>query len=336
MQEIIDEIESAANRCKVAATELKSPFINAGRSQDAGTALATLIAPLIDSGDFANTNASLIQRAQEAIAAFDNVRVRIVPLLEVLLDGENHAGVRAKLSAIRRAVQHDGTRQRQVMVLKKVAAMVAESPEQRERALQLWAFMDSMAEVLHAGIIATTSLPKLSEKLVYIAMYFKGKHARSGKLPVARTPENGDTIMGSKIINHISGANIGAFGQGDGAVVTGNLSITTTNVLTQEKHKEAITKAQNALNADQDVLERIDERLYEALGQFLRLARQIQVEQASMAEIQAKMKATLDDVWAEHTAKGMKPSTLPQALGVIKELTAHPAMVEVVKRLIGA
>ena len=43
---------------------------------------------------------------------------------------------------------------------------------------------------------------------------------------------------------------------------------------------------------------------YEALGQFLRLAREFQVEQQTLREVQAKMKETMDDVWTQHAAAG--------------------------------
>jgi anti-anti-sigma regulatory factor len=148
---------------------------------------------------------------------------------------------------------------------------------------------------------------------------------------------HGDVIMsGSKFDTNITGSNVGAFGQGDGATVTGTLNMASADTLTQEHHKAAITEAQTALIHDQDALERIDDRLYEALGQFLTMARKIQVDQQSIAEVQAKMRETLDEVWAQQVAKGMKAQALPKGLKVIGALAASPVTVEVAKKLLGA
>ncbi|WP_441292047.1 hypothetical protein ACSRUE_17930 [Sorangium sp. KYC3313] len=140
--------------------------------------------------------------------------------------------------------------------------------------------------------------------------------------------------MGSKFTTNISGSTIGAFSQGDHAVVTGHVTGGAAIPFTQQQHKAAIKDAQAALVHDQDALERIDERLYEALNQFLTMARKIQVEQQSLADVQAKMKETLDDVWAQQAAKGLRPQVLPKTLEVAESLLKHPAMAEVVKHLL--
>jgi hypothetical protein len=146
---------------------------------------------------------------------------------------------------------------------------------------------------------------------------------------------HGDMIMGSKFTTNITGSTVGAFAQGDHAVATGTVTIGAAGSVTQEQHKAAVAKAQSALVRDQDALERIDERLHEAFTQFLTLARKIQVEQQSLAETQAKMKATLDEVWAAQVAKGMKPQALPKTLEVVKALMENPVMGEVTKKLMG-
>ena len=105
--------------------------------------------------------------------------------------------------------------------------------------------------------------------------------------------------------------------------------------MTQYQNKAAVSNAQAALVRDQDALERIDDRLYEALGQFLTLARKIQVEQQDLAQTQTKMKETLDEVWAAQVAKGMKPQLLPKSLEVVQALVGNPVMGEVTKKLLG-
>ena len=143
--------------------------------------------------------------------------------------------------------------------------------------------------------------------------------------------------MGSKFTTNISGdTKIGAFGQGDNITVNGNLTVGAPGPLTQEQHKTVISAAQTALVHDQDALERIDDRLYEALGQFLTLARKIQVEQQSLIEVQRLMKATLDEVWAQQEAKGMKPKLLPKGLEVVEALAKSPITAEIARKLMGA
>lgn len=145
---------------------------------------------------------------------------------------------------------------------------------------------------------------------------------------------HGDIVMGTKHTANVTGSTIGALSIGDNAQAHGSVNISQGS-LTQEQHRQIISGAQAALVRDQDALERIDERLYEALTQFLTIVRKLQVDQQSMAELQAKMKATLDEIWAEQAAKGMKPQAIPKTLEVIGELAKHPATTAVVKHLVG-
>jgi len=107
------------------------------------------------------------------------------------------------------------------------------------------------------------------------------------------------------------------------------------NTLTQEQHRRSIADAQAAAIRDQDALDKLDSRMFEALNQFLRLARDIQVGQKSIVEIQTKMKDTLDEVWAQQVAKGMKPQLLPKTLEVAGAIASSPIMVAVAKKLLG-
>jgi hypothetical protein len=104
-------------------------------------------------------------------------------------------------------------------------------------------------------------------------------------------------------------------------------------VLTQTQHEERIKQAKKGLVEDED---KLDDLVHDALSQFLTLARKIQVEQQSLADTQAKMKAIFDEVWAAQVAKGMKPQPMPKTLEVIKALMENPAMGEVTKKLVGA
>ena len=145
----------------------------------------------------------------------------------------------------------------------------------------------------------------------------------------------GEAQVGDKYTTKIEGgSNVGAMAVGTGAKAMGNVTVTS-QVPTQEQHREAVAKAQGALVRDQDALEQIDDRLFEALNQFLSMARKIQVDQMSIKDAQAKMKETIDDVWAQQIAKGMKPKLLPKTLEVAGAILTNPIMGEVAKRLIG-
>ncbi|WP_437933818.1 hypothetical protein [Sorangium sp. So ce341] len=142
----------------------------------------------------------------------------------------------------------------------------------------------------------------------------------------------GDFIMGSKYTSNITGSNVGAVAVGDHAQATGTVNFGATATLTQEQHRAAIKEAQKALIDDEDKLEPL---VYEALGQFLRLARDIQVEQKNLVEVQAKMKETLDEVWAQKAAEGLRPQALPNTLEVVGAIAKHPVAGEVLKKLLG-
>lgn len=152
--------------------------------------------------------------------------------------------------------------------------------------------------------------------------------------PMVIIHNHGEAQVGDKYTTNITGATMGAVAVGPGAAATGRIEVGA-QFLTQAAHRKAVAEAQAALVHDQDALEQLDARLFDALNQFLRLARSIEVEQKSLTELQAAMKQTLDDVWAEHVAKGMRPQLLPKALEVASAVASNPIMAEVVRRVIG-
>ncbi len=134
-----------------------------------------------------------------------------------------------------------------------------------------------------------------------VASHFKVKYHHlkpKPEAPKALPQHVGDIVMGTKITSSVTGSNVGAFAVGNHAHAEGTISMNRS--ITQAGHVAHIKAAQRAIVNDQDALDRIDSRLYEALGQFLRFARDIQVEQKSMVETQAKMKDTLDEVGEQH------------------------------------
>ncbi|XXY48541.1 hypothetical protein WME91_51915 [Sorangium sp. So ce269] len=178
---------------------------------------------------------------------------------------------------------------------------------------KILAFVDGLLDLPEVPPLLAKSLTKSRDSAV--AQYY-----------------NGDVIMGGqKNTSNISGSTVGAVSTGDYSQATGSVTINRTESLTQEEHRAAINEARKALIDDEDQLEPL---IHEALGQFLRMAREIQVEQKTLAEVQAKMKETLDEVWAEFMAKGMKPQLLPGGLKVLEVLAASPAAAEVLKSLL--
>ncbi len=133
---------------------------------------------------------------------------------------------------------------------------------------------------------------------------------------------------------HIHGGTVGAVGVGDGASVVGNVSTGAQRwPADQEEHRRNIRDAQTALLRDQDAM---DGRIFDALNQFLRMVREIRIEQKSQAEVLALIKGTQDEVWAELAARGLKSPVLPNTLEVLGALAKNPVMAQIVKNIFGA
>ncbi len=132
----------------------------------------------------------------------------------------------------------------------------------------------------------------------------------------------------SKFNVTVKNSTIGAQAIGDHASATAQLGAAT--VPSQAAHVASVKAAQKALIDDEDTLEPL---LHEVLGQFLRVAREIQVGQDSLAELQRAMKNTLEDIWAQKTASEFGP--LPQGAKVLAELAKSPLMGAVVQKLTG-
>jgi hypothetical protein len=64
------------------------------------------------------------------------------------------------------------------------------------------------------------------------------------------------------------------------------------------------------------------------------VARQIQVEQMSLAEVQAKMAKTLDEARVHQGAPGLTSGALPETLKVIEALAKSPIFAEIARQLI--
>jgi hypothetical protein len=154
----------------------------------------------------------------------------------------------------------------------------------------------------------------------------------SGGPGIAVNVHHGDVAQGSKNTATITGSALGTPAVEDGAAATN--TIEGSSSVTQEQLRTAAREAQIALVDDQDTLAQIDARLYEALHQFLRVAREIQVEQMSLAEVQAKMAKTLDEARVHQGAPGWKSGALPETLKVTEALAKSPIFAEIARQLI--
>jgi hypothetical protein len=155
------------------------------------------------------------------------------------------------------------------------------------------------------------------------------------ELGASRHNYYGGVQMGDKYTTNIKNSNVGAAAIGAEASATGNVSVSQAARVSQADYEAHIRNAQKSLIDDQDLLEEISKGLYEGIGQVLRIARQIGVDQLSIKDTQTKMKATLDEVWAEQVAPKLKGKSLPATLEVAKTLLSSPMTAGIAKTWLG-
>jgi hypothetical protein len=327
MWEFFEEIERAAEACKKAAANVKDSCFNVFTEASSFPEFQDAL----DRADFLEQRLEAIKPlAQEAVHAVDLVHERIVPRIEAIQTIESVHKIALELIAIRAALNR--SEKLQSGITKQLTeGMGNQPPEQALRAFKVGLLLREVARGVAIGFLI---LPDLSRRLSAVAGTLKVKyhHTKPKEEPNRLVPQQiaGDLVM-AKYTSNVTGSNVGALAVGDHAHAQGTVNV---DRVSQVEHVDRVKAAQRALVNDQDALDQIDTRLYEALGQFLRLAREIQVEQKSIAEVQAKMKDTLDEVWGEQAAKGLRPRTLPKTLEVAKAMTENPVMVEVVKKLL--
>lgn len=258
--------------------------------------------------------------------AFRHVREEVLPQLDAVVDHDNDPHLQRKVHDLWSTVLSHGPNETRSAVRAQFGAY-ADLPKAREVTGAMSDLMD--------GMFCGVELPELAANLRHVAAYLRTKHPLNFKEAAPSAVQIGDVIVGPKYNATIKDSNVGAVSIGHNAVATGNVRVNVAaGALTQEEHRASIQSMQAALVQDQDALDRLDARLFEALGQFLRLAREIQVGVGNLAETQTKMKATLDEVWAQHAAKGLRSTGLPKTLEIAAAIAKHPAMTEVVKKLL--
>jgi|CZKU01.1.fsa_nt_gi hypothetical protein len=201
--------------------------------------------------------------------------------------------------------------------------------------------VDALRKSQDDRILVEELTPLLAQMEVQLADFVRRNWSPKDAAETARGTTSslsftGPVHVGDSYSTSVTRSHVGAVVSGPGAksVVTGSVHELPIRAH-QAEHREVLAAAQGALLRDQDVLDKVDPAIFDALNQFLRMAREIQVENKEIADVQSKMKATLDDVWTQHAAKGMKSTLIPNTLEVVKALAASPAMAEVAKKLVG-
>jgi hypothetical protein len=317
MWDIFLEIEQAGKRCKQAADHV------------AESALKVL--PTVVNGELAPALKALGQPAKDAAQAFELAR-DMVPKIEAILESYPDRTIDSKLLFLRGSTENR-PRYMQAQLLNDLMSQSRSGQDVLNS--EAVASGIEFAEVSSGLVSAFISLGEIGDYLCAIADRLKVIHQHlkpKPEAPPAPSHHIGD-IVTHKYTSNITGSNVGAVGIGDQTRVEGSVNVGAP--VTQTEHVKRIKTAQHALLEDQETLKEMDARLYEALDQFLRMAREIQVEQKTMAELQTKMKETLDDVWAAQATKGLRPQMLPKTLEVVKALGENPVTAEVAKKLIG-
>jgi len=134
--------------------------------------------------------------------------------------------------------------------------------------------------------------------------------------------------MGSSYQITNTHSHVGALAVGEGASATGSVTVSG-GVPTREEYENCLRAARKALVEDEDRLEGLSQGLSDALVQFLRLAREIQIDQRAILDGQSLIKASVDDLWAKQVAQQHKGVTLPAVLEVAK--VSAPLLSELVK-----
>ncbi len=120
---------------------------------------------------------------------------------------------------------------------------------------------------------------------------------------------------------------------GDRATATGSITTTATTV-SQADYQRRIERARKALIDDEPCLEELSAGLSVALGQLLRVARKIPVDQLAVGDAQAKLKEALDDMWAEQIAPELRGRPLPESLEVARVLRQSPLTATIWKTML--
>lgn len=145
------------------------------------------------------------------------------------------------------------------------------------------------------------------------------------------------TALGARVVapphanvtyNTSVAGSVGALAVGHGASAT-NVTLTWP---TQADHQQQMKDAQHALIEGQDELQAT---VVEALGQFLRVARQTQVENQRIADVQTRLQSEFEDILVRQFGIDVKPGLLRAGSPLANALLASPVVAEIIKAIVG-
>lgn len=311
MDDIVRFVETAASKYKIAAERLLNSVAQEGTDER--------------HEEWMN---SVMTAAHEVNAAFDEIRMRVIPSLDALTNNIRDSEFSSTYRVLRTRIQRE-TPERMRVELARLKVEVAKSDRSKLGAVSA---MEATSDFVMA-LMRIRNMNDIVDKIVSTVRYAVTWHSVHGpRSQVSQAHYHGDVVMGSKNIASVGeGSFVVGMAVGDGARADGSVNQHQEGGITQQEHAAMIKEAQIALVHCQDEIHSL---LYDALNQFLRLVREIQVDQRSMAECQAKIMEAYDQTWAEQAAKGMRPQTISKASEIVAALVKHPLMNGVISKLI--
>jgi len=182
----------------------------------------------------------------------------------------------------------------------------------------------SIPEPTHSGYSSTTceTLDRAQEPQ---------KPATSTNIIQIEIVNTGSANMGNTYRNKVTNSPGTAVAQGEHANATASATIRSREALTQEEYEQEIDETHGVLMSER---RQLDADVWKVLDEFLRVARELNVGQLSLAEQQSKVTDALDDIWVAQKMKELKSNPLSDGLKVAQKLLGNPVMQEVAKKLV--
>jgi len=141
-------------------------------------------------------------------------------------------------------------------------------------------------------------------------------------------------IVHNRITNTVTNSTIGANAVGHDVSAKGSVKTAGASVPNQAAYLAELKEVQRALLEQEDLLDQIDPRLYEALNQFLRTAKNIQVELQDLRGSQDKILEAFERAWTGQVPAEAKSGLASGGFQFVKELLKSPLTAEVARRLL--
>ena len=140
--------------------------------------------------------------------------------------------------------------------------------------------------------------------------------------------------MGQKNHVNISGGVVGAVGVGNNVSVTG--SVVTGPRAGSEKQEEYVQRIEDAVQALVKARGELEQGSHDAIQESLRILRDARADQVLQGQAVVQVKETLDDMWAQLAAKGVRTQWPAKMLELLQAIAKVPGLAEVAKKLLNA